>query len=130
MATERQRRRSVERITRLSQSTLDSASLRREVVRELQRAIGFDRWCWPVADPETLLPPDALFEHDYGAGLPRFLQLEYSDDEYATKHELAGAHDPVTSLFAAATGDLARSQRWDEVLGPSGIGDMAGGRLP
>lgn len=125
MATERQHRRGIERIQRLSASTLDSDSLRREVVRELKRTIGFDQWCWPLADPESLLPPDALFEHDYGAGLPRYLQLEYSDDHHAAKHVLANTCDPVTSLFRATGGDLARSQRWDEVLGPSGIGDMA-----
>lgn len=125
MATERQRHRSVERIRQLSESTLDLDSLRREVVEDLRHTIGFDRWCWPVADPETLLPPDALFEHDYGAGLPRYLQLEYSDDRYAAKHLLATAHDPATSLFSATEGDLSRSQRWDEVLGPACIGDMA-----
>lgn len=125
MATERQCNRSTERIQQLSESMLDSNSLRREVVEELRHAIGFDRWCWPVADPETLLPPDALFEHDYGAGLPRYLQLEYSDDPYAAKHLVAKARDPAASLFSATAGELSRSQRWDEVLGPAGIGDMA-----
>lgn len=109
----------------MSASELDSESLRHEVIIELKRTIGFDQWCWPVADPETLLPPDALFDHDYGAGLPRYLQLEYSEDHHGAKHLLALAPDPVTTLFAATAGDLARSQRWDEVLRPSGIGDMA-----
>ena len=125
MASERQRHRAVERIQRLAHSTMDSDSLRHEVIAELKRTIGFERWCWPVADPETLLPGQALWEHDYGAGLSRHLHLEYAGDLYAGKQAVATARNPTASLHAATGGDLSRSRRWDEVLAPHGVGDMA-----
>ena len=56
VATELERARCRERLEHLSESSLDCDSLRREALRELQRVIGFDRWCWPFADSETLLP--------------------------------------------------------------------------
>ena len=56
MATARERGRCRERLEQLSESGLDCDSLRREAIADLQRVIGFDRWCWPLADPETLLP--------------------------------------------------------------------------
>ena len=63
MATARARGRCRERLERLSESRLDCDSLRREAIADLQRVIGFDRWCWPLADPETLLPASGLALH-------------------------------------------------------------------
>jgi hypothetical protein len=40
-------------------------SLHREVIAELRRAIGFDRWCWPPADPDTLIPGSGFADHDW-----------------------------------------------------------------
>ena len=77
MATERERRRCLERLERLSDSSLDCDSLRREAVADLQQVVGFDRWCWPLADPQSLLPCSGLAEHDYLPGVPRTLDLEY-----------------------------------------------------
>lgn len=110
---------------RLSESTLDCESIQREAIAELQRVIGFDRWCWPRADPETLLPLSGVAEHDYGPRLPRSLELEYSGDDYATKHVLARRANSAGSLSTETGGDLARSPRWDEVMRPVGIGDIA-----
>jgi DNA-binding CsgD family transcriptional regulator len=110
---------------RLSRSTLDSESLRREAIGDLRRVVGFDRWCWPLADPETLLPCSGLAEHDYGRGVARSLELEYSGDDFAAKHVLARRTYAAGSLRSETGGDLARSLRWDEVLRPVGIGDVA-----
>jgi DNA-binding CsgD family transcriptional regulator len=106
-------------------SGLDSESIRREAIARLQRVVGFDRWCWPLADPETLLPGGGLAEHDYGPGVPRSLELEYSGDDFAAKHVLARRWNPAGSLNAETGGDLARSPRWEQVLRPAGIGDVA-----
>lgn len=125
MASERDRSRCRERLERLSESGLDSESLRREAIVELQRTVGFDRWCWPLADPDTLLPLSGLAEHDFGPGVPRSLELEYSGGDVASKHVLARRSKPAVSLSAETGGDLARSLRWDEVMGPVGIGDVA-----
>jgi DNA-binding CsgD family transcriptional regulator len=125
VATERERSRCRERIERLSESSLDCESIRRETIAELQRSIGFDRWCWPLADPETLLPGSGLAEHDFGPAVPRSLELEYSSDDFAAKRVLARGPKAAGSLRIETGGDLARSPRWDEVMRPVGIGDVA-----
>lgn len=87
--------------------------------------VGFDRWCWPDADPLTLLPGPGLAEHDHGRELPRALEQEYSGLDYATKEHVGRGRTPVLSLRRSTAGDLHRSPRWDDVLGPAGIGDVA-----
>jgi DNA-binding CsgD family transcriptional regulator len=125
MTTARERSRCRDRLEKLGRSSLDSESLRREAIAELKRIVGFDRWCWPLADPETLLPLGGLAEHDYGPGVPRALELEYSGLDFAAKHVLARRASPAGSLSAETNGDLARSPRWDEVMRRVGIGDVA-----
>ncbi len=125
VAGERERARCRERLERLSESTLDCESIQREAIADLQRVIGFDRWCWPFADSETLLPLSGVAEHDFGPKVPRSLELEYSDDHFAAKHVLARRANPAGSLSAETGGDLALSGRWDEVMRPAGIGDIA-----
>jgi DNA-binding CsgD family transcriptional regulator len=125
VASDRERSRCRERLERLSESALDRESIQREAIADLQRVIGFDRWCWPLADPNTLLPLSGVAEHDYGPSLARVLELEYSGDHFAAKHVLARRASSAVSLSAATGGDLARSSRWDEVLRHTGIGDIA-----
>jgi DNA-binding CsgD family transcriptional regulator len=125
VASERKRARCRERLERLSESTLDCESIQREAIADLQRVIGFDRWCWVLADPNTLIPLSGVAEHDYGPGVGRALELEYSGDDFAAMDVFARRAKPAGSLNAETGGDLARSPRWDEVLRPVGIGDEA-----
>jgi DNA-binding CsgD family transcriptional regulator len=125
VATARDRGRCRERLERLSESSLDRESLQREAIAELQPVIGFDRWCWVLADPEALVPLGGAAEHDYGPAVGRALELEYSGGDFATMGALARRANPVGCLSAETRGALARSPRWDEVLRPVGIGDEA-----
>ena len=125
MATERQRSRCRERLERLGDSTLDRDTLQLEAIGVLRRVIGFDRWCWPLADPETLMPLAGPAQHDYGPRVARALELEYSGRDLAAMDAVARRARPVGSLSAETRRDLARSPRWDEVLRPVGIGDEA-----
>jgi DNA-binding CsgD family transcriptional regulator len=126
VATVRDRDRCRERLERLSESSLDRASIQREAIADLRRVIGFDRWCWPLADPEALVPLGAgVAEHDYGPAVGRSLELEYSGGDVAAMGVLARRANPVASLSVETRRDLARSSRWDEVLRPVGIGDEA-----
>jgi DNA-binding CsgD family transcriptional regulator len=125
VTTARERVQCRERVERLGGSTLDCESLQRETIAELQAVIGFERWCWPLADPEALVPLAGAAEHDYGPGVGRSLELEYSGGDVATMSSVARRPNPVGSLSAETRGDLARSPRWDEVLRPVGIGDEA-----
>jgi DNA-binding CsgD family transcriptional regulator len=63
--------------------------------------------------------------HDYGPAVPRTLDLEYSSDGFAAKPVLARRENAAGSLSAETHGDLARSQRWDQVMRHVGIGDVA-----
>ena len=125
MATERERSRCRERLESLGEASLDCDSLRYEAVAALRGVIGFNRWCWPLADPDTLIPLSGVAEHDYGPAVPRVLELEYSGDDFAAMDVLARRASPAGSLSGETGGDLARSPRWDEVLRPVGIGDEA-----
>jgi DNA-binding CsgD family transcriptional regulator len=125
MTTDRRRSRCRERLERLSNSQLDSEAVRHEAILELQHTIGFDRWCWPLADPETAVPLSGLAEHDYGPNLPRALELEFSGGDFIAKPFVARHERAVAALSAETGGDLARSRRWDEVLRRVGIGDIA-----
>jgi DNA-binding CsgD family transcriptional regulator len=124
VASDRERARCREQIERLSESRGDCEAIHREAIVELQRVIGFDRWCWVLADPDTLVPLAGIAEHDYGPGVPRVLELEYSGD-FTAMDAVAQRPEPVGSLAADTGGDLPRSSRWDEVLRRVGIGDEA-----
>jgi hypothetical protein len=113
-----------ERLERLGGSALDCESIQREAIADLRRVIGFDRWCWPFGDPRTLIPLGGVAEHDYGPGVPRALELEYSSDHFAAKDVLARRANSAGSLSTETGGDLARSPRWDEAMRPTGIGDV------
>src|ERR687888_654600 len=98
MASTRELSRCRERLDSLSSSTLDHESFRREAIACLRRAVGFDRWCWPLADPESLVTSSGLAEHNYGTSVPRSLELEYSVDGFAAKPLLPRRAKPAASL--------------------------------
>jgi DNA-binding CsgD family transcriptional regulator len=125
MPSARQLSRCRDRVESVSRSTLSCDAFRQEAIACLRRSVGFDRWCWPLADPETLVTSSGLAEHNYGPSVPRSLELEYSVDTFAAKHILARRECPVGSLHLETGGDTARSARWDEILRPAGIGDVA-----
>jgi DNA-binding CsgD family transcriptional regulator len=81
----------------------------------------------PVAPASAPVPPTIVssISRNWGLPVPRALQLEYSEDVFAAKHLIARRPRPVASLLAETRGDVARSPRWDQVLGPAGIGDVA-----
>jgi DNA-binding CsgD family transcriptional regulator len=125
VASERERNRSRERLQQLSQTSLDLESIQYESITELRRVIGFDRWCWPVADPDTLIPLGAATELDFGRAVGLSLALEFSGHDVATMEATGRPARPASSLSDETRGDLPRSPRWDEVLRPVGIGDEA-----
>jgi len=70
----------------------------------------------PLAPSRRPVPPTivCVISKNPGAG-----------DDFAAKHVLARRASPAASLNEETDGDLARSPRWDEVLRPVGIGDVA-----
>ena len=123
MATERARTRCRERLERLGGSSEDSGSLRREVIAEVRLAIGFDRWCTVLMDPDTLLAHTGMGDTDHLADMPRLQEHDASRAEYNSGVALAAGPERVGALSAATGGDLARSRRWRESLERYGTGD-------
>ena len=125
MATERARARCRERLELLADSAQDVDSLRREVIAELRGTIGFERWCAPLMDPDTLIAHTGIAETDHIEELPRLQINDGSCRELNSGAALARGHnrDRVGMLSAGTGGDLARSQRWRESLERFGTGD-------
>jgi DNA-binding CsgD family transcriptional regulator len=123
VATETKRTRCRDRLAALSESDLTSAEMRLEAIGVLRGAIGFDRWCWPLADPGAALHLTGIGHLDNWQALPRMILLEQSQDPFNAMPRLAeGPHHG--GVLSIATGrDLARSPRWDEGMRPFGIGD-------
>jgi DNA-binding CsgD family transcriptional regulator len=125
MVRERARSRCRSQLQRLADSTLDVDSLRLEVMAHLRQAIGFDLWCCPLVDPDSLVPyrpvvSDAL---PFGTRLPRMLFQDQAADEIISRAKLARSPEPICLLSAATGGDLARSSRWRDCGQPVGMGD-------
>jgi DNA-binding CsgD family transcriptional regulator len=125
MVRERARSRCRDQLQRLADSALDVDSLRLEVMDQLRQAIGFELWCCPLVDPDSLIPhrpvvSDAL---PFGERLPRMLFQDQAADEIISRAKLARGPDPVCVLSAATGGDLARSSRWRDCGQPVGMGD-------
>jgi DNA-binding CsgD family transcriptional regulator len=118
---ERARIRCRERLEALTEAGLGADDARRAAIAELHRAVGFDRWCWPLTDPQTVVSTNGLGEIDFWSSLPRLVALEHGGDLTSKPRLLAGP--PSVALSAATHGDLARSRRWRECLRPYGIGD-------
>jgi len=119
---ERDRNRCRERIERIAESDLDVEQARRAAIAELRRAIGFERWCWPLTDPDTGLAMSGIGEFDFGASLARLVALEEQGD-VTSKPRLILGPGASAALSMATGGDLHRSPRWRECLSPYGIGD-------
>ena len=114
MASERARRRCVEQVVELTQRPADPVMLRFRIVELLRPVVGFDRWCWPVCDPDSGLGTTAVGDHDYWPLLRRLLLLDQRVDGPDTLPML---------VRARARGERDVGLRFLDVLGPTGIGD-------
>ncbi len=67
----------------LADSAMDLDSLRREAISELGRAIGFERWCSLLIDPDTLIINRGIGENDWRRELSR---LNFEDEDRRQQH--------------------------------------------
>lgn len=121
-ARERERVRCRERLEALAGAELGAEEVRREAIAAMSRAVGFERWCWPLTDPASVLSVSGIGEIDIWPSLARLVALEHAGD-ITSKPRLVTGGRPSVTLSAATRGDLARSTRWRECLSPYGIGD-------
>jgi DNA-binding CsgD family transcriptional regulator len=119
---ERERGRVRERLEALVDAGLGAEEARYAAIAALRRAVGFERWCWPLTDPGSTLSTSGIGELDFWPSLPRLAALEEHGDVTSKPRLALGPHASV-ALSAVTNGDLARSARWWECLRPYGIGD-------
>lgn len=110
-------------IVKICHRGYDSDTLRLEVTGRLKRIVPAAAWCWPTADPATLMITGALTEGIPQGNTQRFFEIEYGSDDFNKFSELALKPRPVGSLSQATDGQLTRSARFREVFGPLGIGE-------
>jgi DNA-binding NarL/FixJ family response regulator len=101
----------------------DAASLRASVVEEVQRLAN----CGPVflaaVDPTTLNFTASVRSGIDDQAAAAFLSHELCVDDVVKFRDLAGAAQPVESLYRATHGNPRDSARWRDVIEPLGWGD-------
>jgi DNA-binding CsgD family transcriptional regulator len=112
-----------DRLERLTHAGLDSESVRFEASAALRRAVPFEAWCAPTADPATLLVGRAV-----GMGFPpgdagRAFEIEYQEADFNKFELLAVGAGRAAGLALSTGGDLERSTRWRDIFQPLGLGD-------
>jgi DNA-binding CsgD family transcriptional regulator len=113
----------LERLGLLGDATLDVDSIRLEAIDALRPAVGFDRWCTLLLDPDTMVISGALDDTGFDAHYP---QLIIHDEHDAAVHNVRALarHPERTGVLSHATkGDLARCGRWREIFACYGVGD-------
>jgi hypothetical protein len=109
---------------RLCHSTLDSRTLRVELLKRLQTVIPFDCSFFSTTDPATLLYTSSLLDFPVPTWARvrlienNFLQYDFNQFPYLLKNHL-----PVGVLSEQTQGELCRSQRYREILTPLALGD-------
>ncbi len=111
------------RLLTMCNAGVDADTLRLDIIEELRRAIGFAAWGWPLADPDTLLATSGVADGAMWPIVPRLVDYEERAADVNKDSVLAARGDPVGVLSSTTGGDLARSSRWRDILGPYGFAD-------
>ena len=101
----------------------DERPLRIALVEDLRRRVPFSAHVWALIDPETHVAtaPLATVPEPLMLQLPGVVRRRY----LTTVNRWDRMDASVASLYRATGGDPAKSLLYREVLGPSGIGDIA-----
>jgi DNA-binding CsgD family transcriptional regulator len=106
-----------ERVERICAVAEDARTLRRRVLAELSRSVGFDAYAWVLTDPETAVGCAPLADVPCLAELPRLIRLRYRT---AVNRWTALPDPPVALLGRVGAGD-----EWREFLAAYGVVDVA-----
>jgi DNA-binding CsgD family transcriptional regulator len=112
------------RIERACTAALDDHVLRLEILAQLQRAVGYDAYAWPLTDPVTAVGQAPLADVPCLPELPELIRLKYAT-RINRWTALASSSHPAGSLAQRTGGDLARSLLWRGILERHDIGDTA-----
>jgi DNA-binding CsgD family transcriptional regulator len=97
-------------------------AVERAVAGRLQAAVPFDAWCTLTIDPASVLPTGGFHEQGVPAALlPQLVQIEARTDDALALPTLVRHPGRTATLSTATHGQLDRSQRYREILRPSGL---------
>ncbi|MFT3838038.1 MAG: helix-turn-helix transcriptional regulator [Myxococcaceae bacterium] len=107
----------------LCEAGLDAGALRVKLREPLSALVGFEGYCVNTCDPAS-----GAITSSVGDGLPekharRLFELEAKADDFNSLAALFGSHEAVVTLSGATRGDVSKSVRMREVLGPLGFRD-------
>jgi DNA-binding CsgD family transcriptional regulator len=111
-------------IIRLCHSTLDSRTLRVELLKRLRTVIPFDGTFFSTTDPTTQLFTSSLLDFTVPTWARlRLIENEFLQDDFNQFRTLLKNHLPVGVLSEQTQGELRRSQRYQDILTPLALGD-------
>jgi DNA-binding CsgD family transcriptional regulator len=109
-------------LIRLCHTGLDSHRLRIEIMKRLRAVVPIDVSFFTTADPATLLFTGAVID-ELASATPLFIENEFLQEDVNKFAWMARHNLPVGDLVQATQGELARSQRYREILAPMALGD-------
>ncbi len=116
--------RSRREMIRLCHSSLDSRTLRLELLQRLKTVIPFECSFFSTTDPATLLFTSSLLDSAFPTwARVRMIENEYLQDDVNKFLQILKFDVPVGVLSDLTHGELLRSQRYRDVLAPLGLGD-------
>ena len=110
-------------IIRLCHGTLDSYTLRVELLKHLQRVIPFDALFFSTTDPSTLFFTSSMHKEIPHWAVRPFLENEFLQDDFNHFRVLVKNRQPVGILSEQTQHELSRSQRYRDILAPLALGD-------
>ncbi len=110
-----------ERIDRVGRDCADGRMLRKLLLSEIARHVGFDAYVWVLTDPETEVGSDPLADVPSTLELPRLIRLKYS----TALNRWTGLTTPVACLHATTKGRLLQSLVWRDLWSGHGVTDVA-----
>lgn len=113
--------RATEGIERIARARSDARALRRALLEEIGRSVGFDAHAWLLCDPGTEVGSDPVADVPCISELPRLIRLKYATDVNRWTRMRA----PVATLLEATDGRPERSLVWRELLSAYEVRDVA-----
>ncbi len=110
-------------ILRLCHGTLDSRTLRVEVLKRLRTVIPFESIFFSTTDPSTQLFTSSVLDETPTWALLQFLENEFLQDDFNKFRDLVNNRLSIGVLSEQTQHELHRSQRYRDILEPLALGD-------
>lgn len=124
MKRERAKEQAYLEIIQLCHRTLDSRTLRVELLERLRKVIPFASLFFSTTDPSTLLFTSTVHDEPPPTwALRQFVENELLQEDFNLFHTLVEKHRSVGILSEQTQHELHRSQRYRDILEPLALGD-------